>query len=748
MEKKSSDLKLKKSQRRFQYSRELSSRIGDSFERRDLAIKAKVELQNVSNIIKQAKSSGASAEDVEKLELRRDQLAKMKADIVKKYNNDLKDYKKAEKELKKSLAAEFKMDHSDEHRGKIKKIAQQNYVARKMEKFYKEHLSLTWDAEYKYNICVTQDVWGAKAILFEEEAFDNLQQAKVNLSDVSDEVVSKSKDDITSKAAAKREQHVQIIQKIKKDYKDGELTRKGKRKILKETKMIYKYESKLIKSLGAKEAAKQDVKLKNYEYKRALRSGADLIEGEIDDITKKTPVENRKSIAVIDSIIGFIFPFVPAIRTKQFKRLFILLPITLISYAFIAYSIGFGNVNGNGIVGLWKFGNETLIDDSRYWIVEGIISFYLLLMVLAFYLVVGLSNKRAQALTLKGGRISSWREAKQWVEQNGFPYIISLPALFFIILIVFVPISATVLIAFTNMNSTARPPMVITEWAGIDNFKRLFDFSGVIGRSFKIVVQWTLVWTFLASTLQIAIGFFLAVLMKNPRIKGKRFFRSVYLLPWAVPAFVTIMVFSMMAGGSGIIPDILNKLTGEKYLIKQSEWMTKTTLIFIQAWLGSAYIFLLTTGTIGGISPDLYEAADIDGASSKQKMRNITLPIFLAGTLPLLVGQYTFNFNNFSIIYLFNGGGPGISGEIAGSTDILVSFIYNMVLVNNNYALGSAVGLVIASVLIFFTYWGLKNSKQFAQDKLVEGSENKKCRSIKTLFKRSKVSKLGGEENV
>jgi len=86
----------------------------------------------------------------------------------------------------------------------------------------------------------------------------------------------------------------------------------------------------------------------------------------------------------------------------------------------------------------------------------------------------------------------------------------------------------------------------------------------------------------------------------------------------------------------------------------------------MQGWLGFPYIYVLTLGILQSIPNDLYEAAYIDGANAWQKFRNITLPMILAVAAPTLISQYTFNFNNFSIIYLFNAGGPGSVGGGAG----------------------------------------------------------------------------------
>ena len=144
-------------------------------------------------------------------------------------------------------------------------------------------------------------------------------------------------------------------------------------------------------------------------------------------------------------------------------------------------------------------------------------------------------------------------------------------------------------------------------------------------------------------------------------------------------------------------------------------------LILLQGWLGSSYVFLLCTGILQSIPGDLYEAAKIDGATGFQQTRHITIPILLFQTAPLMIGQYTFNFNNFSIIYLFNGGGPFAPskyGNLAGSSDLLISYIYKLTIEKQFQGIGAAITMIVSLVLIFFTWIGFSRSKSFREEKL------------------------------
>ncbi|HZK42340.1 MAG TPA: sugar ABC transporter permease, partial [Clostridia bacterium] len=283
--------------------------------------------------------------------------------------------------------------------------------------------------------------------------------------------------------------------------------------------------------------------------------------------------------------------------------------------------------------------------------------------------------------------------------------------------------AVTMLISFTNYDPTHQSKFV---WHGLVNFKQIVAGQGIAGGPFWLITGWTIVWTLLATSLAIFIGFTLALLVNQDRVLGKRFFRTTYLLPWAVPAFITIMFFSILFSPQGPLTIALNNLLGntkpaDMLNIKYTSWGTRIVLIILQGWLGSSYIFLLSTGILQGISKDLYEAAEIDGATGFQQTRHITIPLLLYQTAPLMIGQYTFNFNNFSIIYLFNGGGPfepSKYGNMAGTTDILISYIYKLTIQNQYQGIGSAITVVVSMFIMFVTWIGFSRTKSFKEEKL------------------------------
>ena len=285
------------------------------------------------------------------------------------------------------------------------------------------------------------------------------------------------------------------------------------------------------------------------------------------------------------------------------------------------------------------------------------------------------------------------------------------------------PVLVTLMIAFTNYDFKHTAPTALLDWIGFQNFTNMWTLS-TFRSAFTSVLGWTFIWALAASTLQIVLGIMTAIVANQPFVKGKRIFGVIFLLPWAVPAFITILTFSNMFNDSvgainaQVIPlfaKIFPFLDGVLIPWKTDPTWTKIALIMMQGWLGFPYLYVLTLGILQSIPNDLYEAAYIDGANGWQKFRNITFPMILAVAAPTLISQYTFNFNNFSIIYLFNDGGPGSVGGNAGSTDILISWIYKLTTSNSTpqYSMAAAVTLIVSVIVISISMIAFKKLHAF-----------------------------------
>ncbi len=389
--------------------------------------------------------------------------------------------------------------------------------------------------------------------------------------------------------------------------------------------------------------------------------------------------------------------------------------LTILGF-FTAFVLVFSDFFQTGIWGLATLGTEVPRDNSIFLLSEGLVALIITCVALGFYVLnIRDAYMNGQRLS-RGLEVNSIRGTYHAILNEGYPYLLTGPAFFILLFSVIFPILFTVSLAFTNYDLYHSAPANLADWVGFETFAKIFSVD-IWRNTFVNVLGWTVVWTLVASTLQVSVGILLAVLVNQKRVKAKKIIRTIYMLPWAVPGFVTILIFGGLFNDSfGAINNQILAMVG----IDPISWMTdpnwtRIALLLIQTWLGFPYIFLVTTGTLQSIPEELYEAAVMDGASAWQKFRRITLPIILYSMTPIIITQYTFNFNNFNIIYLFNGGGPAVLGSNAGGTDILVSWIYKLTMQNSQYALAAALTILLSVFVIMIALWQFRRSNSFKE---------------------------------
>ncbi|REJ14450.1 MAG: sugar ABC transporter permease [Caldibacillus debilis] len=382
----------------------------------------------------------------------------------------------------------------------------------------------------------------------------------------------------------------------------------------------------------------------------------------------------------------------------------------------IAFFSAFYDLLNMGFWGIVTLGTEVPRDNSIFLLAEGIIALIVTGLGLLIYYFNLRDAYRVGKLRDENKPVGSLREEYHNLIEQGYPYLLTGPSFFILIFAVIFPILFSIALAFTNYDLYHSPPAKLVDWVGLDTFKKIFTVD--IWRStFFDVLGWTIVWTVVASTLQVSLGILMAVIVHQKDLKFKGLIRTVLILPWAVPGFVTILIFSGLFNDSfGAINNQILAFFG----IDPIPWMTnaqwtRLALILMQGWLGFPYVFLVTTGVLQSIPNDLYEAATIDGASVFSKFRYITLPLILISIAPIIITQFTFNFNNFNIIYLFNGGGPAVPGSTAGGTDILVSWIYKLTMQSSQYSLAAALTILLSTFVILISLWFFRKSRSFKE---------------------------------
>lgn len=696
-----------------QYNEFLYDDIGNAYERKNVYIKELITLQD--------------AIDREGDQVKRDNLKAEQKNLIKHkkehtYQRELAAYKTAEKSFKAQLKLEKKKYVTQQlitqHR-KIRQLKVQLFEAEKQVDFYRPYIALCYDAELAYKNAELITLQMGEIIEHLETNLMALERAKVDLKQVTQESDQKAKEQVEQLRQQEKNHYEDRVKELKSKQKEGLISQKayenGKKEMRTELSNKLKLAHYTIPTKGLREL----IKSKNYEVKKVTKQKLIILKDNESNIRRITPCETEQKVPYY-APLTCLLPGIGQLLNKQYMKMFLFAFATLFIYLIaIPYALGVGNYQGTGLSGLLSLAEGgPKIHKSLMYMIEGIIALCLIIFAAALLVISVMDTHKVQKDAQRGIRPRNWFESKRAILEEGFPYLVSLPTLVVIVFIVIVPITTAIMLSFTNMDPKHQSKF---SWIGLNNYIAIAKGEGMAGSVFWNIFGWTLIWTLIATSLAIFIGFFLAILANNERVKGKTFFRTIFLLPWAVPAFITIMFFSIMLSREGILTEVINSWTGLSLDVKNDPLLCRITLIMLQGWLGSSYVFLLATGVLQAIPGDLYEAAQIDGATSWQKLKRITLPMVLFQTAPLLVGQYTFNFNNFSIIYLFNGGGPfnpKVYGNLAGSTDILISYIYKLTMDNQQQAIGAAITIVISLGLMIFAYLGFKNSKAFKEERL------------------------------
>ncbi|MGN6089653.1 MAG: ABC transporter permease subunit [Actinomycetales bacterium] len=232
---------------------------------------------------------------------------------------------------------------------------------------------------------------------------------------------------------------------------------------------------------------------------------------------------------------------------------------------------------------------------------------------------------------------------------------------------------------------------------GFSNFTRIFGNAEIRG-PFLGVLVWTFAFAILSVVTTFGFGLLLALVLNDERMRFRKGYRSLLLLPYAIPAFMSALIWAgLLNTDFGFVNQIL--LGGAHVAWLSDAWLARLSIIVVNLWLGFPYMFLICTGALQAIPAELTEAARVDGAGGFRIFRSVKLPLLLVAVAPLLIASFAFNFNNFNTIFMLTGGGPKIldAKVDVGSTDILISFVYKLAFggMNRQYGFACAVSILI-----------------------------------------------------
>ncbi len=249
---------------------------------------------------------------------------------------------------------------------------------------------------------------------------------------------------------------------------------------------------------------------------------------------------------------------------------------------------------------------------------------------------------------------------------------------------------------------------------GLDNYERLFTDQRT-RESFIRVFVWTVVFALGSVILSFALGLSLALVFNDPRMRGRKIYRSLIIIPYAIPSFMTALVWKGMLNQQF---GVINRWLGTNLPWLDGDWLPYFSILLVNTWLGYPYMFLVCSGALTSIPEDLTEAASVDGAGGIKRFRLITLPLLLVAVAPLLVASFAFNFNNFNLIFLLTEGRPPIQGEVAGRTDILITTVYKLAFAGgrgSDYGFAAALSVIVFMIVAAISAFSFRFTKSFEE---------------------------------
>lgn len=412
---------------------------------------------------------------------------------------------------------------------------------------------------------------------------------------------------------------------------------------------------------------------------------------------------------------------------KQYLRGFILMAVEAVFI--LAHSAIF-----KGLTGLVTLGDPhpelpvKMRDHSIFMMINGLIVVIILSIFVVVYIANIVNAKKDAEKIIKNGRYPTLKETRNDLAQNSFAVSGITPAIIMVAFFTVIPLLFSAFVAFTNYSSPDHiPPNSLVDWVGLENFKTMFvsSYGGAWAGSFVRVAVWTIVWAVFSTFSCFFAGFFFAVVLQDRRIVLPKLYRTVFILPYAIPQMLSLFVWANLLNGT--FGPINRTLMHFGVIAKAIPWlsdplMAKVSLILVNIWIGFPYSMILITSSMTAISKSLYEATTIDGANKWQQFRSITFPLVMYQLKPILIMQFAGNINNFGAVFFLTGGGPALQDTIAtqaGSTDILISWIYKLTMnTPNMYNLASVLSILVFIVLVPFALYNFIRTKSFKESEI------------------------------
>lgn len=419
-------------------------------------------------------------------------------------------------------------------------------------------------------------------------------------------------------------------------------------------------------------------------------------------------------------------------RRKQYVKAILM---TLFEIAVIAFTVMFaadyvskfgnlGSVQAEKVFNMTTMKNEwNDYDNSFEILLFSLFSFVVWLVSFVVWMANVINTYKLQKTAEAGKHINTFREdVYTYMEEKFHITLLALPVLG-IVVFTLIPILLLILVAFTNYDQNHMPPTSLFTWVGLDNFISLFGGGGLtttFGYAFVRILGWTLIWALFATITTYIGGILLALLLNSKKTRLTRMWRTLFIATIAVPQFVSLLLVRNFFANGGIVNTICANigltdflrdigLVSTSYIpfLSAPGW-AHVMIILINIWIGVPYQMLIATGVLMNLPSDQLESARVDGATSFQIFRKITMPYVLFITGPALITDFVKNINNFNVIYLltenvYTTTNQAMATSQAKEIDLLVTWLFRLTQDYYNYKMASAIGIVLFVICAIFT---------------------------------------------
>lgn len=397
-------------------------------------------------------------------------------------------------------------------------------------------------------------------------------------------------------------------------------------------------------------------------------------------------------------------------RGQILKGLFFFACEVLFFLFFFGFGLGylrhFGTLGENAQLKVWD--EELQIykrvpgDNSMLILLFSVLTIMVILLFICLWVINVRSAYKAYDLSVCGKKLPSMKDDLRSMLDERFHITLLSAPMTTLLLFTLLPIIFMVLIAFTNFDANHQPPGNLFTWTGMQNVTDIFRGNATKTNTFLGILGWTFVWAIFATFTNYVFGMLLALLINHKLVKLKKMWRTWFMIPIAIPQFVSLLLISRALEPSGAINVLLQELhlTETPVPFLTDPTLARITVIVINMWIGIPYTMMTFSGVLMNIPADLYESAAIDGAGPVRRFFSITLPYMIFVTAPATITTFVGNVNNFNVIYLLTAGGPAsLDYYQAGKTDLLVTWLYKLTVDQHDYALASTIGIFIFMIV-------------------------------------------------